>query len=75
MSGNSPFLTQSNSHLAWCQSEPQINEWAFLYILLSGLVFEVINLDICNSMPLVRRGLLYLSLSIRKFYCGILLIK
>ena len=60
MSGNSPFLTQSNSHLAWCQSEPQINEWAFLYILLSGLVFEVINLDICTMLWSEEKGHIFI---------------
>ena len=63
MSGNSPFLTQSNrsnSHLTWCQSEPQINEWAFLYILLSGLVFEVINLDICTMLWSEEKGHIFI---------------
>ena len=60
MSGNSPFLTQSNSHLAWCQSEPQINEWTFLYILLSGLVFEVINLDICTMLWSEEKGHIFI---------------
>ena len=63
MPGNSPFLTQSNrsnSHLAWCQSEPQINEWTFLYILLSGLVFEVINLDICTMLWSEEKGHIFI---------------